>query len=229
MFLPALFLGARKRGAWLIGALALPALVYAGFWLNGIDVAHPVRVLGSVITSNDLPYFVSVLSGVAVPVKVVNLVNLLGTGTMVAWTTPAQIRARGDEVLSLRRVSFSMLAVMLTVLALSGKSQPDYLGIAFFLLCILVAVEAESKRSWTAYVYGALSAVVLPIMSIWYWPLNEATGAQLRAMCLQGNKGAWVLAVGLAVLLFSYSWFVVRALGRVNEDLPGAQSNPLAA
>ena len=63
IFLPALFVGARKRTVWGVAAMAFPILVYGAFILRSIDVTMPLRVEGSMSTPGNLPYFAAVLLG----------------------------------------------------------------------------------------------------------------------------------------------------------------------
>lgn len=216
IFLPALFLGARKRWIWLISALALPVVVYGSFWLAGLDITVPVRLEGGKSTSGNLPYFVCALIGRDISVGVVGLLTLAALGCVVIYAGLAQLRAT-TQAQSLWTLSLSVLIVLFALLTANKKASTSYLEMCFFLICAFTAVHAEKKRWSVAYLYAILSMAGLPVSSLWFVALRGASPVELHHLLLTGDRNAIIEMVLQALVLTSFLGLGLRMV----QDLRG--------
>lgn len=219
MFLPALFLGARKRVTWLVSALILPIVVYGAFALHHIDIALPLRVEGNMITPGNLPFLLVSLCGLEFPPRAIDGLALAITGAAVAFAALMQFRAQVGAQ-RLWRLALSMLLTLFTVLTFTKKSDASYLTMAFFLVCALTAIETARTRRFTSYVYAILSAIALPITSFWYWPMRNESAVQIHSLLMTGDRNAIVLLIGQGLMVFCYFWFAALMIAGLRDPLP---------
>ncbi|MGC2163825.1 MAG: hypothetical protein WA634_18110 [Silvibacterium sp.] len=222
IFLPALFIGSHKRAKWLLSAVTLPVLVYGGFLVHGIDVTVPLRVEGSLRTPANLPYFVALFSGYTLPARLLDGLSLFATGVAVLIAARAQIRTH-SKPRSFWKLSISILFVLFTVLIFTKKSDPIYLTMCFFLLSAFTAVQVEGPSRWVAYPYALLSFLGLPIASFWFFPLHTASGIQLHALLLAGDRNAFIMAIAQILLLSSYALFLMKIFRELQDSSHSAR------
>jgi len=223
IFLPALFLGARKRTLWLLGAVALPAVAYGAFLWHGIDVTAPIRIEQRLITGGDLPYLASLVFGRTISAGLSSAIFLLTVAATVLISNYAQIRTQLAAE-RLWKVLLAILAVLFTVLLFSRKSDPSYLGMCFFLICIFVAVHAEQTKNWTSSFYAALTLVVMLVTSLWFQLLPFYF--KLHDMLWAGDKSAIAMFVSQSLLIFCYAWFLLAALHDLLSQRPNRFIKP---
>jgi hypothetical protein len=214
MFVPTLFIAARKRVTWLMSAALPTLLVYGGFILARADVTAGARKEGSLATPQNLPYLFGALTGYSPPAIVLSVLSLVVLGIVVVVTIRAQLRAR-DESGRLWMTALGAQLIVLAFLIVNKKSDTSYLGMCFFLLCAFAAFDADRGKRATGAMYAVLSWLSLPIVSFWYWPLNRQASTSLHAMWLSGNVNAWLMIAMQILLVGSYiglAWSMLRTV-----------------
>jgi hypothetical protein len=216
MFLPTLFFGARKRVRWLVSVMLPSLLVYGAFVVKGADVTAGIRKEGSFTTPQNLPYLFEALTGYELPGIVLSLLLLAAVVATLVVTIRAQLRSV-TEPAELWTTALGAELVLLAMMMMNRKSDTAYLAMCFFLLCAFVASEADrGKRAMSAW-YALLSLLALPIASFWFWPLDRESATELHALCLAGNRNAWIMMVMLALLAASYVGLAFGMLRSVRE------------
>lgn len=212
MFVPTLFVAARKRVTWLV-SMALPTLlVYGGFILAGADVTAGARREANFVTPQNLPYLIGALTGHNLPAIVLILLLLVVVSAVVVVTIRAQLQAR-DESARLWMTAVGAQLILLTFLTLNKKSDTSYLAMCFFLLCAFAAFDADRGKRATGALYAVLSWISLPIASFWYWPLNREAAPALHVLLLSGSVKAWLMMAMQVLLVGSYiglAWGMLR-------------------
>lgn len=221
MFLPALFVGARRRIRWLVSAVVPTAIVYGAFVASGADVTSAMRKEGSLTTPQNLPYIWAALTGHNLPGIVSSLLSLAVVGVTLVVAISSQLRAESESA-KLWKMALGAQLLLLAVMVVNKKSDTSYLGMCFFLLCSFVAFEADRGRRTMSALYTLLSAVALPIASFWFWPLHQESGTKLHALCVSGDRNGLVMLGMQVLLLLSYvglSWGLLRCIRGVPRDL----------
>ena len=203
MFVPTLFMAARKRTRWLLSVAVPSVMVYGAFVAARADVTSAVRKEGSLATPQNLPYLFAAITGFNLPGSVLGLISVIVVASALVITIRAQMREK-DEPARLWLTALSAELVLLAVMLVSKKSDTSYLGMCFFLLCAFAAFDADRGRRAMSSFYTLLSLLALPIASFWYWPLNRESATQLHALWLSGNQNAWIMMVMQALLAVSY-------------------------
>lgn len=216
MFVPALFFGARKRVRWLLAATAPSLIVYGAFVLKGADVTEGLRKEGNMTTPQNLPYLFGALTGFDLPRIVLSLVTLVVIAAVLVITIKAQ-REAGSEAARLWKTGLSAELVLLAVMLVNKKSDTAYLAMCFFLLCAFVAFDADRGNRAATWLYAVLSLLALPIVSFWFWPLSQPTGPRLHALCLAGDRNAWIMLLMQVLLAVSYLGLAMGLLRAVRE------------
>ena len=214
MFLPTLFVAARKRVLWLVSAVVPTVLVYGGFILARADVTAGVRKEGSIATPQNLPFLIGTLTGHNLPGIVLSLMSLVVVGVVLVITIRAQLRAK-DEPARLWATALGAQLVLLSVMIVNKKSDTSYLGMCCFLLCAFAAFDADRGNRAMSVLYSLFSWLSLPIVSFWYWPLNREGATQLHEMWLSGNRNAWLMTTMQLLLVACYmglAWGILRTV-----------------
>jgi hypothetical protein len=221
MFVPFLFVGARKRILWLLTAMVPTVFVYGAFVLMRADVTAGVRTESSIATPQNLPYLFGMLTGYNLPGIVLALLSLVAVVTALVVGIGAQLRAK-TEPAKLWKMALGAQLILLSIMIVNKKSDTSYLGMCFFLLCAFVAFDADRSRRAMSGLYAVLSFLALPIVSFWYWPLTREPATQLHAMWLSGNRNAWIMFVMQVLLVVSYAGLalgIVRGLREPSDGL----------
>jgi len=214
MFLPTLFVAARKRVLWLVSAIVPTVLVYGGFILAKADVTAGVRKEGSIATPQNLPFLIGILTGHNLPGIVLSLMSLVVVGAVLVITIRAQLRVK-DESAKLWATALGAQLVLLSVMIVNKKSDTSYLGMCCFLLCAFVAFDADRGRRAMIVLYALFSWLSLPIVSFWYWPLSREGAPQLHQMWLSGDRNAWLMTAMQVLLVVCYiglAWGILRTV-----------------
>ena len=114
--------------------------------------------------------------------------------------------------------------VLLVMMLVSKKSDTSYLAMCFFLLCAVVAFEADRGARAMPWFYALLSFIGLPIVSFWYWPLKRQSGTQIHAMSLKGDRNALIMAAMQTLLAVGYLGLAAGILRLLR--VPAADSAP---
>ncbi|HEY2469852.1 MAG TPA: hypothetical protein VGI45_18680 [Terracidiphilus sp.] len=217
MFVPALFIGARKRIRWMMAAAVPSLIVYGAFVLKGADVTEGLRKEGNMITPQNLPYLFGALTGFDLPKIVLSLLSLAVIAVVLVITIRAQLVAKSDAA-KLWKMGLGVLLILFAVLLMNKKSDTSYLGMCFFLLCGFIAFESDGGRKSTTWLYVLLSILALPIASFWYWPLKQPMGPQLHTLCRAGDRLAWSMLLMQTLLAVSYLGLAFKILRSVRQD-----------
>lgn len=221
MFLPTLFIGARKRVRWLL-AVSLPSLiVYGAFVLDKADVTAGLRKENTIATPQNLPYLFGALTGVEVPRMVLSVVSLAVIAAALFVTIRAQLEAV-TEVARMWKMVLGTDLVLLVMMLVSKKSDTSYLAMCFFLLCAFVAFEADRGKRAMLWCYALLSLVGLPIASFWYWPLKRESATQIHALSLAGDRNALIMVAMQMLLAVGYLGLAAGILRLVREPAADA-------
>ena len=94
MFVPTLFMGARKRTRWLLSVAVPSVMVYGAFIAARADVTAAVRKEGSLATPQNLPYLFGALTGINLPESVLGLLSFVVVVSALMVTIRAQLRAK---------------------------------------------------------------------------------------------------------------------------------------
>ena len=227
IFVPTLFMGARKRTRWLV-SIAIPSLlVYGAFTAAGADVTSAVRKEGSLATPQNLPYLFGAITGHNLPGSLLGLLSIVVVVSALAITIRIQLRTK-DDAARLWTMALSAELVLLVVMLVNKKSDTSYLGMCFFLLCAFAAFDADRGRRTTAGWYALISLLALPIASFWYWPLNRESATQLHALWLAGNRNAWIMMTMQVLLAASYVGLTLGILRSVREPAKALTSETIA-
>jgi hypothetical protein len=223
IFVPSLFMGARKRTRWLVSVAIPSVLVYGAFVAARADVSSAVRKEGSLATPQNLPYLFGAMSGHNLPGSLLGLLSLVVAVSALIFTIRIQLRMQDDRA-RLWIMALSAELILLAVMLMNKKSDTSYLGMCFFLLCAFAAFETDRGRRAMASLYALLSLLALPIASFWYWPLNRESALQLHALWLAGNRNAWIMMAMQILLVAGYGGLmlgIVRTLREPVEALTG--------
>src|ERR1700739_1591323 len=221
MFVPTLFMAARKRTRWLVSVAVPSLIVYGAFVAAKADVTSGLRKESSIATPQNLPYLFGALTGHNLPGSLLGILSLVVVAGALVITIRAQQRAK-NEPARLWTAALGAELVLLAVLLVSKKSDTSYLGMCFFLLCAFVAFDADRGKRVMSSLYALLSLLALPIASFWYWPLQRESAVQLHALWLSGNRNAWIMIAMQALLAVSYLGLalgILRTVRRPAESL----------
>lgn len=230
MFLPTMFIAARRRSRWLVSTLLPSAIVYGAFILKRADVLAGLRKEGGFSTPQNLPYLFGALTGIDLPSKVLSFVFLAGMAAALLVSVRAQLAATAERP-RLWKTALGVNLILLAMMLLNKKSDTSYLAMCFLLLCAFVAFDADRGKRVTTAAYAILSFVGLPVVSFWYWPLNGQPAVQLHAMCLAGNRMALIMLVMQMLLALGYGGLALGVLRQVRAPEYGssAQGSHVAA
>jgi hypothetical protein len=223
LFLPALFLGARKRVQWLISVLAPSLIVYGAFALDRSDVLAGLRREGSMTTPQNLSYLFAALTGIELPHVVPSLLSLVVLGLAVLIAARAQLEAKADSA-RLWKTALGSELVLIALMLTNSKSDTSYLAMCFFLLCAYAAFDADRGRRAAVWFYAMLSFLALPVVSFWFWPLAQPMGPQLHSLCLAGDRNAWIMLLMQILLAVSYAGLGIGILRAVREPAFDSQA-----
>ena len=223
MFLPTLFIGARKRLRWLLAALLPSLIVYGAFVLVGADVTAGLRKENTIATPQNLPYLFGTLTGVDVPRIVLSLLSVAVILAVLFVTIRAQLDAK-TEAAKLWKMALGAEFVLLVMMLINKKSDTSYLAMCFFLLSAFVAFEADRGRWTMLWFYLLLSFIGLPIVSFWYWPLKRQPATQIHAMSLAGDRNALIMVAMQTLLAVGYLGLAAGILRLLR--VPAADSAP---
>ena len=227
IFVPTLFIGARKRTRWLMGVAIPSLLVYGAFIAAKADVTSAVRKEGSLATPQNLPYLFGAVTGHNLPGSLVSLLSLAVVVCALIFTVRVQLHTKDDRA-RLWITGLSAELILLAVMLMNKKSDTSYLGMCFFLLCAFAAFDADRGRRAMTGLYAVLSALALPIASFWYWPLNHETGPQLQALWLAGNRIALIMLAMQMLLVASYVGLMLGIVRAAREPVEGLAAEDLA-
>jgi len=227
IFVPTLFMGARKRTRWLVSVAVPSLLVYGAFIAAGADVTSAVRKEGSLATPQNLPYLFGAVTGHNLPGSLLELLSIVVVVSALVITIRIQLRTK-DDAARLWTMALSAELILLVVMLVNKKSDTSYLGMCFFLLCAFAAFDADRGRRTTAGWYALISLLALPIASFWYWPLNRESATQLHALWLAGNRNAWIMMAMQVLLAASYFGLTLGILRSVREPAKALTSETIA-
>jgi hypothetical protein len=180
IFAPAAWLHAAERRRWLLGFLALPAVVYGVCLCAGLDVLQPLRFEGKQITSGCLPFLLAPVLPEGFPPMVFDaaLILMLGSGCVAG-----ALRLTREQP---QRCVYLVTILLLILLIFSKKAFTNYLVMAWFPLCLCAASSAKHSK-WQACLLGLFGALALIEPSLWFRWLDR----QDLAVVLAERHHAW--------------------------------------
>jgi hypothetical protein len=227
LFAPVLVLSTRQRDRWIGGAVAVPLTVLLiGAW-TGLDVLSPLRTEALLFSSGNVPYLLGVF-GLDLEPPAVQAALFVGLAVVLGAVLLAAMRRvrnwQGPELVH------CMTLVLVVFLLASKKAYANYLVMAFFPLCVSMALTGVTTRTTVLLGLSGTLAVLEP--SVWFrWA---------------GQRGAWEWGflgdswsapgarlwafLGIEVaLLGAYAWYAWRAwlgLTRGRRLAPCARVTP---
>jgi multisubunit Na+/H+ antiporter MnhC subunit len=203
LFAPPLVLAAYRkaglRGAavWMTGFLVLPIVAYGLLLGRGLDLTDQVRFHAYYDSSGNLPYLLTLWgSGFSDPMTRF-ATNAAGFAALcllflVVW-------ARGG-VKTPVRVAFTCAFVVIIVLLVSKKAFTSYILVALFPVCLVVVLDAGSRRSLPiAFLVWSLIATIEP--TLWFRLMDQA---DLSGVVAAPSVSALSFAVVQVVLIAGY-------------------------
>jgi hypothetical protein len=205
LFAPPLVLAAyRKAGLsgaalWMTGFLVLPIVAYGVLLGRGLDLADQVRFHAYYDSSGNVPYLLTLWgSGLSEP-TVRFAINAAGFAALcllflLVW-------ARGG-VKTPVRVAFTCAFVLLIVLLVSKKAFTSYLLVALFPICLVVALDTETRR-WLPIGFLAWSLMAAIEPTLWFRLMGQSDlSGVLAAPTVSGISFAVVQIFLLAGYLY---------------------------
>ena len=227
IFVPTLFMGARKRTIWLLSVAIPSVLVYGAFIAVRADVTWAVRKEGSLATPQNLPYLFGAVTGYNLPEGLLSLLAIIVVTFALIITIRIQLRTKDDPA-RLWIMALSVELILLAVMLMNKKSDTSYLGMCFFLLCAFAAFDADRGGRAMAGLYALLSLLALPIASFWYWPLNRESASQLHTLWVAGNRNAWIMMAMQTLLAVSYIGLMLGIVRTVRGRVKGLTPETIA-
>lgn len=229
IFLPSMFLGARRRFVWLASVVVPSVAVYGAFMLRGADVTSALRGEAELTTPQNLPYLFSSLTGWDLPKVALSAVLLFMVAGALVVAIWSQLRQVG-EAARLWVTALSCEVILLALMMANKKSDTSYLGMCFFLLCAFVAFDADRRRRASSIFYALISLLALPIASFWYWPLHHEPAKALHNLWMAGNRNAWIMVLMQVLLVASYLGLAMGMLRSIRRPLTEAEirTEPMA-
>jgi hypothetical protein len=164
LFVPAIWLAARRRRAWTLACVAPLVVVYGALVVAGADVLLSVRWEASLTTSGNLPFLLRFLgmpgegAWAALPAVVLGLV--LSAVCLQAW--------RHQVARDPSRVAALMTLLLLVFLVISRKSYPNYLAMGLFPLCLTFAAR-PATRARVAAISGFMAIATIEPSLYFRW------------------------------------------------------------
>jgi hypothetical protein len=233
LFAPELFFASSRRWRWALAAVIPTALIYGWFqFVLHANITVPVSHEGAIRTAGNLPYLVSTIIGIDLPLGVLDLIFLL----LVLATIVVCLRALWHQDLATRSrlAVFAVAAVNLAFVLFSKKSWPSYLMLSLFPVSLVPSFDpADPKRqkswSWLLAGFCFFGFVAVVENSVWFSLFLKAPAPAMHTMILQGNKVAIMFLLMQLVLIGGYLLLFVEAIRRTlrpYETLPDHAAAP---
>lgn len=218
LFVPAIWLAARRRGAWTLAFVAPLAILYGALVIAGADVLLSLRWEASLTTSGNLPFLLRSAGmpgdGVWATLPTVVLVLVLSALCLMAW--------RHQLARDASRVAPLMTMLLLVFLVMSRKSYPNYLALGLFPLYLTFAARPATLAR-VALICGFMTIAAIEPSLYFRW-----FGAA-ESLWIPGGHAPMALATFLGVetlLVAGYIWIGLEARrlafdGRVPPSAPG--------
>lgn len=170
MFVPYWWLMSKTKFRFSCGIILALALGFFPFYWVGADMLQPLKLEGSLVSSGNLPYLLSLvgfnLTGQTTGL-LLNLLLLAAVGTL-SLILYKRARLSGKGEISL----LGLAAILLTFLLLSKKSYTNYLNLAMLPLCCSAAVTLRGKWRHELFLVWCCVAALEP--SLWHRWLAQA-------------------------------------------------------
>ena len=211
LYVPVLWLFARRRTMWTIGFVAPIVVVYGACLAAGLtwdELLVPIRIQGDLMTAGNLGYFLSIIGlDPRAPSlqRATTVLTMLGLAAvfLVSWRRGAAQRPAN--------VIHLLTLVLITLLFLFKKSYPSYLVMSFFTICLSLAAGGLAPRTIVAFAIFS-GAAVLESSLYFRWVKPHGLDLLWRAELPEGLV-RWrvaVFAICELVLLASYVWLFQR-------------------
>jgi hypothetical protein len=220
IFAPILFLGARKRIAWTLGAV-IPCLVVFGVFVGAhCDILQPLKQQGTLSGGASLPPLIQYVTGAPLPPRLADLITVLGLILCFLVSLPILKAVDNRRVWG---VAMGLLLITCTTLALSKKSWVIYLIMVMFILCQLISRRGKV----TAIIYAVLSFLMVtePSFSETHIAMQ---GIPIHQLLMEGRFDGWLLILMSVAEVLSVLWLAwqaaleLRHLNRTNALPPNS-------
>jgi Dolichyl-phosphate-mannose-protein mannosyltransferase len=217
MYIPAFFLAASRRMRWLIGCTATLLAGYGVFAALRLPLLSPVLAEGHLTGAGNLPYLIESLFNITLPFAVTD--GLLVAVFLLVFALIARAISSASLPARLRIVTFSTIALTLTLVLFSKKSWPPYLMLALFPICLSFTERTRPRLRLAAF--SLFSVVAVVEHSYWASILLLPDAAAFHHSLFAGEPSAFLLLFLQLLLLGGYIWLLLEAIYQItiaNQD-----------
>ena len=218
LWVPAFFLALRLRWRWLAGFSAAILLGYGYFALKRLDLLYPLKAEGALVSASNLPYLLTLLSGLAFPPRLFDLILLLALAACFLWL--ARLAHHATPQRRLHLIAWSVPFVTMLLILLSKKSWPNYLMLILFSLCLLPSLRRPLPRA----LFLSLQFLGCTAHSYWATFFLLAAAAPLHVRLLAGDPRTLLLALSQATLVAGYIWLLTLTARQLRSPKGGTST-----
>ena len=220
LFMPVLFLAARRRVGWSIAFFALPILGYGLVTVLGADPLSQVVFHANYSSSGNLPYLLGAL-GLTVQSPNDRLIANLAAFAFLCATFVFVVRRVGvsNHANTVMLCAFVMLLTML----INKKAFTTYLIIVLFPICLVVV--RQGCLSLAVIFFQALSTLATIEPSLWFRWMKEHELSVLLAQTLPDGLTRLHSALFLVTEILLVAGYIVL-LALLWRDLERRRSQP---